>query len=276
MSNGSKKFKRFLLHISLLLGITLLVSGAMLLTEIDEVLGRNRNNTEETEEPRTTEEQAIIDELPPSEYTLRRNSTEYQIELFEILALAHNQFYETESDTDLEDYATAMVRNFVADFFTLSNKNSRADVGGMQFFSEDLEDDFRRYAIDTFYLYLNQHIEMFGRESLPTVESTTILSVRFEPRMIEIEEENGEASEGHNPLGYEGPQGEEVRTIVIEIEWSYANSTLQDIDQFQTSARFVLMEVEDEGLRIFLIEPIEESCEYDMLGQCIVNPDSAD
>ena len=274
MSNGSKKFKRFLLQISILLGITLLVGGSMLWSQIDTVLGRNHGA--EVEEPRTPEEQARIDELPPSEYALRRNPTEYQIELFELLALAHDQFYETESDSDLKDYAAAMVRNFVADFFTLSNKNSRTDVGGIQFFSEDLEDNFRNYAIDTFYLYLNQHMEMFGSESLPTVVSTTILRVEFDYRMIEIEEENGEVSEGYSPFGYEAlPLEEEVRTIVIEVEWSYANSTLADIEEFQTSARFVLMEVEGEGLRIFLISPIEEPCEYDMWGQCIVNPDAS-
>lgn len=267
MSNKGNIFKKILLHISLLLGIVLLVSGFLLRAEINEVLGRN--DVEETEEPQAPEVQARIDELPPTEYVLRRNPTEYQIELFEILAYAHDQFYETESDADLKDYAAAIVRNFVADFYTLSNKSSRTDVGGIQFFSEDIEDNFRSYAIDTFYLYLNQHIEMFGSESLPTVSSTTILSVEFGYRMVEIdEEEDNDDSFGYGEL----PREEEVRTIVVEIEWTYATSTLQDIEEFQTSARFILMEVEDEGLRIFLIGPIEEPCEYDMWGNCIINP----
>jgi len=204
--------------------------------------------------PPPTDMQIEIDQLPESEgYTLRRNPTEYQIELFELLVHAHDQFYETESDEDLKSYASAIVRNFVADFFTLSNKNSRSDVGGLQFFTEDLVDNFRSFAIDEFYLYLNQHIEMFGRESLPTVVSTTILNVGFEPRLIEIEDENGEVDDGNTMFGEESTISmEEIRTIVVDIEWTYATSTLQEIDEFQTSARFVLVQHED-GVRIYVI-----------------------
>ena len=263
MVSQNKKFKKTLLVISAILGVILLVSGAVLLLRINTPTGSD--NVEVEEPPRTPEEQRIIEQLPESDgYTLRRNPTEYQIGLFELLVNAHDQFYETESDEDLKNYASAIARNFVADFFTLSNKSSRTDVGGLQFFSEDLVDNFRNFAVDEFYLYLNQYIRIFGNESLPTVESTTILNVEFGTRIIEIEDENNadgeEDSFGYgygytygNDLLEEEIRGEEIRTIIVDIEWSYASSTLQFINEFQTAARLILIERE-EGVRIYIIE----------------------
>jgi len=244
------KFKKGLLYISAILGVALLVGGVLLLSQIDTILGRNAEVVDELPE-RPLVEQPPIDELPESEgYILRRNATEYQMELFDLLINAHDQFYANKSDENLRNYASAVVRNFVADFFTFSNKNSRSDVGGLQFFSEDVVDNFRSFAIDEFYLYLNQYIEMFGSESLPAVESTTILKIEFDTRIIEIEDENSELDDEDALLE------KEVRTIIIDIEWSYGNTTLSYIDEFQTSARFVLVEHE-ESVRIYIVELIE-------------------
>jgi len=250
------KFKKVLLYISVILGIAFLVGGILLLSQIDEVLGRNVVEVDEQTEQQTERppvEREPIDELTDSvKYTLRRNATDYQLELFDMLVNAHEQFYADKSDENLEIYASAIVQNFVADFFTLSNKSSRSDVGGLQFFSEDTVDNFRSFAIDEFYLYLNQYIEMFGSESLPTISSTTILEIEFGTRTIEIEDENGELDDEAENV----PVEKEVRTIIIDIEWSYEPTTLSDIDEFQTAARFVLVEHE-ESVRIYIIELIE-------------------
>ena len=291
MSSENHELKKIILTISAFLAIVLLVSGLLLRHQMSGILGSNNEEVEqqipvEDEDEVNEEEARVIAELPPSDgYTLRRNPTEYQIELFGRLVNAHDQFEETASDEDLKDYASAIVQNFVADFFTLSNKNSRTDIGGMQFFSEDIADNFRTAAIDDFYLYLNQHLEIFERESLPTVESTTILNVDFDTRIIEMEEdeyEEDEECEEYDYWGYciepysyyaeEEIPGEEVRAIVVDIEWSYASSPLRYISEFQTEARFVLLEVEDEGVRIFQIEIVEEEClEYDYWGNCITD-----
>ena len=254
MSNINDKFKKILLYMSTILGIAFLVSGVLLLSQIDIVLGRN--NVEEVVEERLPEVQIIIDELPESDgYILRRNATEYQIELFEILVNAHKQFDETGSNEDLKDYAAAIVQNFVADFFTLSNKNSRSDVGGLQFFSDEVVDNFRDFAVDDFYLYLNQHIETFGSELLPTVVSTTILDVEFGTRFIETgaEDEDADLDDMFAAFDQVTPSGEELEVIVIDIEWSYGSSTLRYIDEFQTMARFILIPHE-ESVKIYIIE----------------------
>ena len=260
MSEIDNKFKKGLLSISVLLGVSFLTGGVLLLLQIDALLGRGEVVAQV---PRLPEEQRRINELPDSEgYFLRSDATGYQIELFELLVHAHDQFYETGSDENLKEYASVIVRNFVADFFTLSNKMSRTDVGGLQFFSEDVVDNFRNFAIDEFYLYLNQYIDIFGHESLPTVESTRVLNVGFEPRMIELEGGNDGFNEVDMMFDHEHTLlEEEIRTIVVDIEWSYAMSTLSSIDQFQTSARFVLV-ARQEGIRIYVIELPETDDQY--------------
>lgn len=258
MSDIYNKFRKGLLLISALLGVALLAGGVLLLSQVDTVLGRNEranNNPPEQQIP-TEEAQPPIEELTDlGVYTLRRQATSYQIELFELLVSAHEQFYATNSDEDLKVYASVIVRNFIADFFTLSNKESRSDVGGLQFFSEDITGRFRNFAIDKFYLYLNQYIEMFGSEALPTVSSTTILNVEFAYLTTEIEDESNEL-EGENTRLDE----EEIRTVIIDVEWSYEHTTLPYINEFQTMARIVLVERE-ESVRIYTIEFIEVETE---------------
>jgi len=258
-------FKKLLLAISAVLGITLLLSGLLLLNQMDGILGVNEVASDQEiqeERPLTVEQQQRIDELPESVgYVLHRNFTDYQIELFEQLVHAHYRFEETDADGDLLDYASIIARNFVADFFTLSNKNSRADVGGLQFFSDDIIDDFRSFAIDDFYLYLNQHIETFGRESLPTVVSTTVLEVGFDTRIFEIEEDENVADEDLEFDEFGQLLGRGERTIIVDVAWTYGNSTLAYIDEFQTSARIELL-LSDDGLRIYVIEEIPEELPY--------------
>jgi len=262
MSYNNNGFKKFVLSISGLLLITFLVSSVLLLSRIDEVLGGSSSNQINSEPDRTPEEQQIFDNLPEStKYRLRRSSTDYQIELFEILVHAHDSFQENNTTSNLEDYGGAIVRNFIADFFTLSNKESRTDVGGLQFFSEDLVDNFKNFAIDDFYLYLNQHITAFGSEALPTVSSTTILDVGFEPRTIPIREGDDESEE--ITLVYNEfweVIGQEIMTIVIDAQWSYESSSLLSIEQFQTTARFVLVQYEND-VKIYAIELVPEEDE---------------
>ena len=251
-SNKSNQVKGVLLRISVIFLVTLLVSGGLFALQIGTVFGRN--NEEEVVENSAPAKRRIIDELPDSAgYTLRSNSTEYQLELFDLLVNAHNQYFETNSDEDLKNYAAAIVRNFIADFFTLSNKKIRPDVGGLQFFSEEVVDNFRNFAIDEFYLYLNQYIEMFGSESLPTVTATRILNIEFGTLMIDAEGYNNEINGEHTLFSNEDRLMEENKTIIIDVEWEYADSTLPYIDEFQTEARFTVVS-DEKKVKIFVIE----------------------
>lgn len=265
MRFDKNKLKKIYLETSVLLGFSFLLIAVLLVLQLHTLIGQTFSGTDEDDEPASVPTPSIRVEIAERSdtigYHLCRNSTEHQIELFELLVLAHDQFNETRSDIDLKRYATIISRNFVADFFTLSNKNSRSDVGGLQFVSEDLIDEFKSFAIDTFYLHLNQHIEAFGSHVLPTVATTTVLSSSFEFREFEIENDEDKVDETTTATAsfYEQePSTEEIRVIVIDIEWTFEASRLLHLNDFQTSARFVLLE-DESGVRIHAIELIEES-----------------
>jgi len=260
MDYKNDKFNQFLIFLSIFSLLIFFVSLVFLISRMNEVLGRDNQDLSEIEITSPLEQQTS-DDLPSIGYELRPNATDYQLELFDKLIHAHQSFYEEDSTRNLEEYASVIVRNFIADFFTLSNKHSRSDVGGLQFFSDEVVDDFRNFAIDDFYLYLNLHLDNFEHETLPTVNSTTILDVRFEPRIVEIDEEDLDEIDADTLVyDYMGELiGREIMTIVIDAQWTYATSTLWQIEHFQTSASFVLISYEDE-VRIYVIEqiPVED------------------
>ena len=281
MNELDSKFKKILLILSTIIGMFFLMTVGVLYFHASGMMSSNGESSvsegSRPEQERPTPDEGSDVTTEPEVYELRMNATEYQIELFEELIPAHNQFEALGTDEALQDYASAIVKNFVADFFTLSNKESRSDIGGVQFFSDDVVDHFTADAMDNFYLYLGRHIEAFGSEAMPEIASVAVTGVEFGQRPVEVEEE--EPDEEINIweiIDPEEPEDVEYeRTIIVYVEWTFAPTALPQIDEFQTSARFVLMEVEDAGVRIFQIQLIEEECEMDIWGQCIVEPDDA-
>ena len=102
-------------------------------------------------------------------YSIRGNATDYQKELFNKL----EEDYLTSPDSI--EVAEDVAMSFVADFFTLSNKQIKNDVGGAQFFNEEYRINFREKAINSYYFALEQWIMDYGLQNLPTVEDITII-----------------------------------------------------------------------------------------------------
>lgn len=239
------KFRRLFLIFSIVLLLALIISTLFIVNSHD--LMSLFDNQTATEHLRSDEEQRVIDELPNDAiYSLPRNATEYQISLFEDLFVAHERFSDNNNEETQLVYAQLIARNFIADFYTLTNKSNRLDVGGMQFIMDSLSDEFEVFAQNTFYLYLNQQLNLFGVSSLPEVTSTRVLL--SEPGFYRQDLD-------------EWPWAEYLPIITIDIEWNYADSTLPYLDNFQSSARFILME--NEGIiRIHSILEIPQPASY--------------
>jgi len=257
----SKKMKNISFVTLGIISFSFLIFSLLSLYQKADLLFDLRRYNRDDETTLTREEQDRIEEFSTiSSYKLRRNPTIYQIELFEQLIDSQLNFFENSTEANMLSYAEKVVQNFIADFFTLSNKNSRSDVGGLQFIADELVNDFQNFAIDEFYLHLNSQIEMYGRQSLPTVQKTFILNTEFVTRTemrkdySEYEEERLVKDAFGNILGVA------VETIVVDIEWEYGLSTLDYINEFQTRARVTLLQ-QGNSLVIFAVEelPIESN-----------------
>ena len=258
------KLKEPLIICSGIFIIIALVSGALLTYRLNRTSGSLP----------TTEEVAEPDEEESFQYELTENSTDYQIDMFNELVSVCKSYQQYKSEENLELYASALVKNFVADFYTWSNKEGRNDVGGVQFMSSEIQTTFKTNAIDDFYLYLNQYLEMYDPDDLLTVTNVIILDIETGIEIEEIDDslddDNGfemneltgdddlETDESEDDeLDLEADEEEDTRSFIrVNAMWEYEDSYLTRMGTFQQGANFIL--VEEEGLvSIHAIEALE-------------------
>lgn len=91
----------------------------------------------------------VIKTISKYGYTLDENETALYKEEFEKLDKVLSA-----KDVNYEDYAKEISKLFIIDFYTLSNKLSKNDIGGTQFIKEDMRDNFIDQARSTFYKYV--------------------------------------------------------------------------------------------------------------------------
>lgn len=103
-------------------------------------------------------------------FVLRDNATKIQKEYFtELKSLYGNK-------ATGEELAVSTVKNFVADFYTWSNKVGQYDVGGMYYVYEPQRKTIYLQARDQFYKYINIYINEYTAEKLLEVESVEAIN----------------------------------------------------------------------------------------------------
>ncbi len=78
----------------------------------------------------------------------------------------------TKADDEAE--AQALAKLFAADFFTLSNKKSDTDIGGLNYIPSDAYEDMEVYARFYFYNNYSAIVAELGEEQLPCVKEVVI------------------------------------------------------------------------------------------------------
>lgn len=133
--------------------------GCLLLT------GCNASEEEQT----VTEEKIEISEN--SVYLAPEDPTAY-------MKTAYDEVSDALSASDEEAEAEALAKLFVADFFTLSNKTSDTDIGGLNYIPSDAYEDMEVYARFYFYNNYSSIVAEYGEEQLPTVEDVMVSDVQ--------------------------------------------------------------------------------------------------
>ncbi|NLL74360.1 MAG: hypothetical protein GX233_01135 [Erysipelothrix sp.] len=168
-------------------------------------------------------------------YSLRKNGTDYQKAIYTQLSDAFDQEVINE-----EAISGLVVQNFVADFYTWTNKLRFNDVGGLQFLHNDVEGWVNAQALETFYNDMNYYLQNGGLEDTLEVSRVDVSAVKSEFEMGEDDEIT------------------KVPSYVVNASWSYLPSSKISVDEFQSSAVFTLI-ADDEGLfTIVEVSDIEE------------------
>ena len=111
-----------------------------------------------------------VDTIENFNYVLNSNAPKYYKNLFEELKDILNN-----EQQDEEAYAQKIAQLFVTDLFTLSNKVTSSDVGGVQFVYKDFQEDFVSIAQSSLYNNIKSNIYGNRKQQLPEVKEVTIL-----------------------------------------------------------------------------------------------------
>lgn len=88
---------------------------------------------------------------------------------------------ELEKETiDYKKYAEYISKLFIVDLYTLNNKNSKEDVGGVQYLKEEVKENFILNASNTMYKYIG-----IDDTTLPEVKSIELESVNESKYIID-------------------------------------------------------------------------------------------
>ncbi|MBR2801443.1 MAG: hypothetical protein IKE21_02460 [Erysipelotrichaceae bacterium] len=154
------------------------------------------------------------------DYHLRGNATDLQKDLFK--ELQEKADAEGEEKDDVAT-ATAVAKNFVADFYTWTNKSGQSDIGGMYYVYSPSRINIYSQARDGFYHYLSHYINEYGRENLLEVDT--------------IEANGSQLSDADryavDDVSYD--------TYYVTVRWTYKPSAKFDTSKFRTEENFTII-----------------------------------
>ncbi len=174
-----------------------------------------------------TSTEAYKDSIDSMDYHLRSNATKLQTELFKDLSKA------VESGDEFE-IAKLVAENYVADFYTWTNKNGTYDVGGMYYVYSPQKTTIYAQARNTYYKYVSFYINTFGNDELLEVDSI-------------------DAEVGDSAKSYEY-NGKTYTAYEVTCNWTYKNEdTFKDVSKvtekeatpFVTKEYFLIIKNED-------------------------------
>lgn len=124
-------------------------------------------------------------------YTLEDRDTELFKTTFEELKELLNK-----EEYDTEEYLTLISKLFIIDLYTINNKLSRYDIGGLEYVYTEAVPSFKSVAQNSIYKTVENNLDGSRKQSLPEVDSIEITDIsEYEftmPKKDEKEEERKE------------------------------------------------------------------------------------
>lgn len=115
----------------------------------------------------------VVSQMDGYSYYLNSNATRLYRKYYKLLEEELK-----DSKVDEESYVSLISQLFVIDFYTLNNKLTNQDIGGIQFVCASLQDKFKQEASATVYKYVRNNMNQNRKQSLPEVNKATVSSVK--------------------------------------------------------------------------------------------------
>jgi len=111
----------------------------------------------------------VVNSINDYNYVLESNQTKIFKKYFKDLNKELS-----DAKVEEENYAKLVTKLFLIDFYTLSNKVTNQDIGGVQFIHSTFQNNFKLKASDTIYKYVQSNIYGNRNQELPTVKDVEI------------------------------------------------------------------------------------------------------
>lgn len=115
----------------------------------------------------------VVSQIDSYNYTLESNATriykKYYKELEEELE---------DNKIDEKNYASLIAKLFIIDYYTLNNKVTNKNIGGVQFIHSGLKDKFINSASTTVYKYVKNNLYGNRKQKLPEVNKVEIGEIK--------------------------------------------------------------------------------------------------
>ena len=114
----------------------------------------------------------IISNISDYGYSLDDRDTTYMEDTFkELEEILNSQII------DYEEYAKSLTKLFIIDFYTLSNKINKYDVGGLEYILSDKVEIFKTKAMDTIYKDIIDNTYKDRIQELPEIKEVKIVNI---------------------------------------------------------------------------------------------------
>ena len=165
----------------------------------------------------------VLNKIDKYGYTLKENKTKTYKKMFEEL----KKILEAD-EVNEEEYLKKISEMFIYDFYSLSDKAAKTDIGGVEFVYNDALENFLKTAQDTYYKYVENNIYNNRKQSLPVVSNIEIGSVEKEA------------------FAYNDKTDEEA--YKVKVTWSYTDD---EFSKYQKEATLIFIH---DDIKLSLVE----------------------
>lgn len=191
--------------------------------------------SKEEEKPK---EVKVIKNIPEYGYNLKENATKPYKDSFDVLDKVLG-----EKEVDYKEYASLVAKLFIIDFYTLDNKESKNDIGGLDFIRDDMKDNFIEQARSTFYKYLevksNNRTQMLPKVS--KITNTLVEDTTFMVKDLKTTTTSSRYKRNNTPV-----TGTTYDAYKVTISWEYE----EDLG-YETEAKMIMIK---DDKKLYIVE----------------------
>lgn len=159
-------------------------------------------------------------------------------------------FKELNKAVKAEDKAAiseALVKCFVSEYYTWTNKDGTYDVGGIQYIYTDRQSDFESYTRNEVYADMDLYLSEYGRDRLMQVkEVTTQSAVSAGQVTVKTSAAVAEATAGPYATAEPtaDPSADEATydAYTVQADWTYETDTDMDLSSAKKSGTFTVID----------------------------------